>query len=254
MSEQCLKKSLSDDGIMTLTIHRPEKRNAINYQVMDEMASSLLEIKENKNIKVLVITGAGEQAFCSGGDLSEFHSLHTESESYEMLSKMGDVLYSLLTLPIPTIALLNGTAVGGGCEIASACDVRWAYPHSKVGFIQGKQGITTGWGGGTILMEKLLPSNALKFLLTARVMPPEEALKFGFIDQLLNKDEDWKSLLTNMIEKEQGVLLAYKQILIRKWNETRLKDRIDLEIRECAKLWESEAHLLAVRKFTEKNL
>jgi enoyl-CoA hydratase len=253
MFKQSLLRNLSEEGILTLTIHRPEKRNAINYQIMDELASELLEVRENKKIKTVVITGSGNHAFCSGGDLSEFHSLHTATESYKMLSKMGEVLYSLLTLPIPTIALLNGTAVGGGCEIASACDFRWAYPEAKVGFIQGKQGITTGWGGGTILLEKLLPTNALQMLLSAKVLLPEEAKQLGFIDQILNEDDHWETLLANMVEKEYGVLLAYKQILIRKWKETKLKERIDLEIQECAKLWESEVHLQAVSKFTGKN-
>ncbi|WP_163101399.1 enoyl-CoA hydratase/isomerase family protein [Peribacillus alkalitolerans] len=254
MLEQSLLKHLSKDGILKLTIHRPEKRNAINYQIMDELASVLLEARENKNIKTVVIIGEGNRAFCSGGDLSEFHRLHTATDAYEMLSKMGEVLYSLLTLPIPTIAILNGTAVGGGCEIASACDFRWAYPQVKVGFIQGNQGITTGWGGGTILLEKLLPSNALKMLLSAKVLLPEEAKQLGFIDQVLNEKDHWESLVANMIEKEQEVLVAYKQILIRKWKETNIKERIDQEIRECANLWESDAHLQAVAKFTGKKI
>src|SRR4051812_19543202 len=103
-------------GILLFTIKREEKRNAVNYAVMDGLKAAVERAKKD-DVRVLAITGEGEQAFCSGGDLSIFHALHTEREAYNMLAKMGDVLYKLATLPKPTVALLNGPAVGGGCEI-----------------------------------------------------------------------------------------------------------------------------------------
>ena len=132
----------NEDGIMTFTINREEKRNAINYAVMDGLKEVITYIKNHDDVRFLVVTGAGEKSFCSGGDLSEFHSLETEEEAFGMLNKMGQILYDLATLPVPTIALINGTAVGGGCEIATACDFRLIASHAKAGFIQGSLAIT----------------------------------------------------------------------------------------------------------------
>ena len=108
-----------ENGIAKFTIDRPEMRNAINYAVMEGLEKFLDQIEENPEVAYAVITGAGDRAFCSGGDLSEFHSLRTADEAYPMLSKMAGLLYRVATLPMPVIALVNGTAVGGGCEIAT---------------------------------------------------------------------------------------------------------------------------------------
>lgn len=100
-----------NEGVLTFTINREEKRNAINNEVMDGLKEVITYVKEHDDVRFLVVTGAGDRSFCSGGDLAEFHSLHTEDEAFGMLSKMGNILYELATLPVPTIALINGTAV-----------------------------------------------------------------------------------------------------------------------------------------------
>lgn len=105
------------DGIMTFTINREEKRNAVNDEVMNGLQEVITYIRGHEDVRFLVVTGAGDKSFCSGGDLSEFHSLETEDEAFGMLSKMGKILYDLATLPVPTIALINGTAVGGGVRL-----------------------------------------------------------------------------------------------------------------------------------------
>lgn len=104
-----------EQGCLLFTINRPEKRNAINFDVMDGLSEAINRTKK-PGVKALIITGAGEDAFSSGGDLSIFHQLKTEEEAYGMLSKMSNILYRLLTLPKPTIALINGTAVGGAAN------------------------------------------------------------------------------------------------------------------------------------------
>ena len=157
-----------EKGYLLFTINRSEKRNAINFDVMEGLAEAITRAS-SPDIKALVITGKDDRAFCSGGDLSVFHLLHTKEEAYPMLSKMANILYSLLTLPVPTIALINGIAIGGGCELAAACDFRVARDGINAGFVQGKQAITTGWGGGSILAEKLQAPIAMKLLLEAEV-------------------------------------------------------------------------------------
>jgi len=165
-----------EKGYLLFTITRSKKRNAINYEVMRGLREAVNRAAES-DIKALIITGEGSQAFCSGGDLSVFHLLHTKEEAYPMLSEMAGILYSLLNLSKPTIALLNGTAIGGGCELASACDFRLARKGIKAGFVQGKQAITTGWGGGSILAEKLPAANAMKLLMEGELETAEELKK-----------------------------------------------------------------------------
>ncbi|HHY74512.1 MAG TPA: enoyl-CoA hydratase/isomerase family protein [Bacillus bacterium] len=242
------------NGIVWLTINRPEKRNAIDFDVMDHFKTVIDEVRHNKKDKMLVITGAGHRAFCSGGDLSEFHNLHTRDEAYSMLSKMGEILYSLVTLPKPSVALLNGAAIGGGCEISSACDFRFASEKAKFGFVQGKLGITTGWGGASMLLEKLPHDKAMTLLMTAHRFTAQEGYELGFINKLLadqNLKEQCEAWLEAYISQSTGVLEAYKRTAIRKWERTNLRERMFEEIEQCAILWESDEHHAAVKSFLD---
>lgn len=238
------------DGILVFTINRPEKRNAVSYEVMDGLEEALKMSSEGSN-KVLVITGAGDRAFCSGGDLSVFHNLKTEKEAYTMLSRMSEILVKLFFHPKPTVALLNGTAVGGGCELASACDYRFASKHVKAGFIQGTLAITTGWGGGTFLSEKLLPENAMKMLMEATLYDAEQLKELGFIQEIIKGEEPegYKCFLEKILMLEVDVLKAYKSIFIHKWTKSDIKQRVNEEVKNCAVLWEGEAHHQQVSKF-----
>lgn len=238
---------------LLFTINRSEKRNAINYEVMEGLLEAI-ELAESSDVKALVITGTGNHAFCSGGDLSVFHLLRTKEETYPMLSKMSQILYSLLTLSKPTLALINGTAIGGGCELASACDFRLARSGIKAGFVQGKQAITTGWGGGSILAEKLPASSTMKLLMEAELQTAEHLQKIGFIDSIYDQDplKACETFLEKILSTDTMVNQAYKRVWIRKWEETNLRERIEMEVQNCSSLWEREAHHAHVKAFIQK--
>ncbi|MDF2903862.1 MAG: enoyl-CoA hydratase/carnithine racemase [Bacillus sp. (in: firmicutes)] len=237
-------------GLLLFTINRPEKRNAINYDIMEGL-EIVIERMKSDSLKALIITGEGEKAFCSGGDLSVFHELKTEEQAYNMLSKMSKILVELLLLPKPTIALINGTAMGGGCELAAACDFRFAKSGAKAGFVQGTLAITTGWGGGTILYEKIAASGAMKLLMEAQMHKAESLVELGFIDAVFEGDplENCLDYYKNVFAIEAGVLEAYKSMLVRKWIQSGIKARIEEEVRTCARLWESDAHHAVVNSF-----
>lgn len=244
------------NGVVTFTINREEKRNAINDEVMNGLREVVDYVKQTQSVRFLVVTGAGEKSFCSGGDLSVFHALETEEQAYEMLSKMANILYELATLPVPTIALINGTAVGGGCEIATACDFRLMASHAKAGFIQGSLAITTGWGGGTYLFERgLRHDRALKMLVDA--VPYEASLlhEVGWAMRVFEGDKEvaLSTFIEQMRQVHPSVHQAYKEIELRKWRERNMYDRVMEEVRRCAVLWESEAHHAAVQRFLTKS-
>ncbi|MFD1031078.1 enoyl-CoA hydratase/isomerase family protein [Metaplanococcus flavidus] len=238
-------------GIMTFTIDRPEIRNAINDEVMQGL-EELVERATTELPRLVIITAAGDRAFCSGGDLSVFHALETEDEAYPMLKRMGDVLYAVKTLPVPVAALLNGTAVGGGCEIATACDYRLVRSHAKAGFIQGTLAITSGWGGGTYLFEALQHDHALKMLSEARLYSADELLANGWATAIIRDEADIENFLESFREVLPEVHRAYKEMAVRRWQAGNLAERVEAEIRRCSQLWASEAHHSAVARFLKK--
>jgi len=246
---------IDSDGYAWFIINRPEKRNAIDYDIMNDLKEALQIVGGNDHCRAFIITGKDEKAFCSGGDLTLFHSLHTKEEAYPMLAKMGDILYSLLTLPMLTVALINGIAIGGGCEIASACDFRLAKLDSKMGFIQGKLAITTGWGGATILFEKLPYQVALQMLMSADLYSSTQALQLGFVHSLLkneNLEEQCREFVKTISVHHLNVLKAYKCALVNKWVRSGIKERMFTEIEQCSILWESAEHHHVVAEFLKR--
>jgi enoyl-CoA hydratase len=252
MGEEMESYLISKDanGLLFYTINRPEKRNAVNDEIMDGLEKAI-SMAEAEDVKALVITGVGDKAFCSGGDLSVFHLLKTKEEAYPMLSKMAKIISKLLLLPKPTVALMNGVAIGGGCEIATACDFRLGRKGIKAGFVQGNLAITTGWGGGSILYEKFPASTALKMLADGEVLSADELLNIGFLDQIYEGDpySNCNAFLGKLLEKEVGVLSAYVAILRRKWSDASILERIEQEAINCAILWGEEIHHQKVEEF-----
>lgn len=243
-------------NVLVFTITREQVFNAINDNVMDGLHDACERVKKDPSISLLVITASGEKAFCSGGDLQEFHSLHTSDQSFEMLQKMTHQLFNLATLPVPVIALLNGTAVGGGMELAAACDIRFANEKGRFGFIQANLAITTGWGGGTLLFEKFPEHKAMEWLLKADKRNASEWLEDRFFNRLFTKDplqflaQECHSIMSHEVD----VLRAYKQLFLSKINTERLLERMLGESRNCSILWEKEAHHKAVEAFLQKKV
>ncbi|MBE1553570.1 enoyl-CoA hydratase/isomerase family protein [Sporosarcina limicola] len=243
------------NGIAIFTIDRPERMNAVNDAVMDGLAEFLDQVEDNLDVAYTVITGAGNRAFCAGGDLSEFHSMRTADEALPMLSKMSGLLYRLATLPMPTIALVNGIAVGGGCEIATACDYRVISDQANAGFIQATLAITTGWGGATLLFEKHgKHDRVFRFLSEAEVHTAEKLLEVEWATEIYDgtAEQGLERFLSKMSRIHPSVHRAYKTIAIRKWTADFMRDRMLEESRQCARLWEQEAHHEVVERFLSK--
>ncbi|MCM3710036.1 enoyl-CoA hydratase/isomerase family protein [Sporosarcina luteola] len=243
------------DGIATFIINRPEMRNAINGAVMDGLETFLTKVETENSIAYAVITGEGDRAFCSGGDLSEFHGFRTADEAYPMLSRMAGLLYRLSTLPLPVIAIVNGAAVGGGCEIATACDYRLVSVNAKAGFIQGTLAITSGWGGASQLFVKMNNHAAtLKLLSEAKVHTAQQLHSIGLATEVYdgNSQVALEKFIADMDKIHPSVHKAYKNLAITNWKKSGLEERMLQEAAQCAQLWESDAHHEAVENFLNK--
>ncbi|ARD49204.1 enoyl-CoA hydratase/isomerase family protein [Sporosarcina sp. P33] len=243
-------------SIAYFTINRPDMRNAVNYDVMEGLELFLDQIEDDPEVSFAVITGEGELAFCSGGDLGDFHGFQTADDAWPMLSRGANILYRIATLPMPTIALVNGAAVGGGCELATACDYRLVASHAKAGFIQGTLAITSGWGGASLLFEKNGPHDRmLQFTSRASVHSAEQLEQLGWATEVFEGDVQTAldQFLAPKLKVHRNVHRAYKNIAVRKWKSGDLKLAMQEEARVCSVLWESDAHHEAVQRFLTKS-
>lgn len=241
------------DGYGILLINRPNKRNAISTTMAEELLELFQEIKEH-SIRFLLIKSAGDDVFCAGGDLNDFHSNLNEEQAYEMLSTMKQVLYQIVSFPVPTICLLQGQALGGGCELATACDIRIAKEGTKFGFVQTSLGILPGWGGGALLYEKVHPSFALDWITQAKVYQANELLKKGWLHNVVS-EADWNNeadILNNYITKSVEQMSYLKSQYIESMSLPMLFEKMEKESSRCASLWSSEEHQAVVQRFLNK--
>lgn len=177
-----------EDGIFTITINRPDKMNAINTSVMDDLNKVMDEVTNNNDIKSAIITGAGAKAFVAGADISEFTELdHQEGLA---LSKKGqDIYFKIERSAKPVIAAVNGFALGGGCELAMACHFRVASDNAKFGQPEVNLGLIPGYGGTQRLVHLIGKGRAIELLLTADLVDAPTALQYGLVNHVVPQEE-----------------------------------------------------------------
>lgn len=236
------------DGYAILTLNRPDKMNAVTKQMAKELYEGILALKE-EDLKFIVLTGAGSRAFCAGGDLNELHGEMDAEEAYEILYPMKEVLYELATFPVPTFALLNGQARGGGCEIATACDFRYGLNTSSYGFVQGNLGITPGWGGGTLLYQRIKNDDAAHWLMDAEMYSAEQVYRIGWLHKMITVNCNAEELFSSFLNKTSEQMRVFKRQYLNHLYLEGLSERMNQEVHQCSLLWESDEHKEAVRKF-----
>ena len=176
------------DQVLHLTINRPEKRNALNLRLLDEIGDAFAAHAEHPEIKLALLTGAGEKAFAAGGDLKELNTVRSEEDSFAMSRRGRRALDQIRYFPLPVVAAINGLALGGGAELCLACDLRIAAIHAEIGLIQSRLNVTTAWGGGIDLLDLVGHSRALQMLITAQRLGAAEALQLGIINAIADAD------------------------------------------------------------------
>lgn len=176
------------DFIATITVNRPDKLNALNSAFFTELDHAVNEIAVNSNVRCLVITGAGEKAFAAGADISELQACNASTGAE--FARIGQRVFSKLeALPFPVIAAVNGFALGGGCELAMACHIRFASETAKFGQPEVNLGIIPGYGGTQRLAKLVGHSKALELIVSAEIIDAHQALNVGLVNRVYPKQE-----------------------------------------------------------------
>lgn len=186
------------DGLATITIDRPHARNAISLETMGQLETAL---DGARGAAALVLTGAGDRAFVSGGDLKELSALRTHEQAAAMAFRMRSICDRIAQFPGPTIAALNGHALGGGAEFAVAADIRLAADDIRIGFNQVTLAIMPAWGGAERLADLVGHSRALLLAGTGRILSAVEAESVGLVDQVIPRavfDEQWRAIARSL--------------------------------------------------------
>jgi enoyl-CoA hydratase len=171
-----------DGAIAVLTIDRPEKRNALNAAVRAEIIAALDELRGDQAVRVLVLTGVGEKAFVAGADIAEFAERSPLEQRAAMTGRR--VFDEIATFPKPVIAMINGFALGGGCELALACDLRLASDTARMGQPEINLALIPGGGGTQRLPRVVGTGQAMRLILSGEIIDAAEALRIGLVDRV----------------------------------------------------------------------
>jgi enoyl-CoA hydratase len=173
-----------DRGVATIFIDRPQARNALALRTMAELDEALDAVAAKRS-RVLVIRGAGDKAFCAGGDLKELEHMRSADDAAGMARRMRSTLDRITQAAMPVIAGINGDAFGGGAELALACDVRIAASHARIGFTQVTLGLMPAWGASERLAALVGRGRALHLLLEGRALTAAEALQCALVEEIV---------------------------------------------------------------------
>ncbi len=190
-------------GILTITVNRPDKLNALNKTVLAELNDQLDEIYRNKDIHGVIITGAGPKAFVAGADITEFLSMSNEAAA--SLAKRGqDIFARIENCPKPVIAAVNGFALGGGCELAMACHIRLASTAAKFGQPEVNLGIIPGYGGTQRLAQLVGKGKAMELILSGNLIDATQAHQIGLVNHVTEPEQlmaETEKLLLTILSK-----------------------------------------------------
>jgi len=241
------------EGIATITINRPEVRNALNEETFNEIQARLEDAKNDENIRVIVITGAGDRAFSAGADLKMMKG--ASSVRATELSRIGQHVFDYIeTLEKPVIAAINGYALGGGNELAMACDIRIASENAQIGHSEINVGLIPGWGGTQRLPWFVGKGIAKEMIFTGKRIDAKTAERLGLVNAVVPADQlkaKVKELALELASKPP-VAIKLSKALINKSTETRLDIGLRQEAEAFGLVASTEDFKEGVTAFIEK--
>jgi len=241
------------EGIATITLNRPDALNAFNKEVVDEVLQALEDAKNDDVVRVVVLTGAGEKAFSAGADIKAMKGMNALKA--RELSLMGEKLcITLENLEKPVIAALNGYALGGGLEVAMACDLRIASENARMGQTEINMGLIPGWGGTQRLTRLVGRGKAKEMVFTGRIIDAKTAEQLGIVNMVVPPDKFKEAVRQYALELASKAPVAIKvaKALINKGAEIGLDAALTLEREGFGVVASTEDLQEGVSAFTEK--
>lgn len=244
--------SLQEGPLLTLILNRPESLNALNAQVLDDL-SAALDAVDLDSVRCLIFTGAGEKAFAAGADIAAMADMAPE-ESAAFSRRGNEVFRRIETFPLPTIAAVNGYALGGGCELAMACDVRLCSETAVFGQPEVTLGITPGFGGTQRLMRLVGMGKAKELIFSARNVKAAEALEMGLVNAVYPPEELMPAAkkLGARIAKNAPIAVRACKAAMNEGIDLPMDEAVDAEIREFSGCFETEDQKRGMTAFLNK--
>lgn len=243
-----------EDNIMLVTLNRPEVMNALNEVVFAELEDSFIKMRDDQEIKVVVITGAGEKSFAAGTDITKMAKFTLA----EARSFAGQVVFggqqAIANFPRPVIAAVNGFCFGGGCEIAMCCDIRVASEKAKFGQLEINVGIIPG-GGGTQRLQRLIGIGLTKEMVyTGQIINGQRAYEIGLVNHLVAHDQvlDKAMEIARTISRKSGFILELAKSAIDKGSDVDLETGLKTEIEIFAECFATVDQKEGMTAFIEK--
>ncbi len=246
--------TLTFDGpVATLTLNRPDKRNAISYQLIEELHHALREVQTSHS-HILILTGAGA-AFCSGMDLDNLREItrHTEEENLADSGRMAHMFRTLYEFPKVTIAAVNGAALAGGCGLATLCDFTLASPNAKFGYTEVRIGFVPAIVSA-FLLRQVGEKQARDLLLTGRIIDGDEALRLGLVTEIVQPENLMaraRELADTLVANSPASLLATKRLL-HTYSHSELDRQVAAAVDENARIRTTHDFREGVTAFLEK--
>jgi enoyl-CoA hydratase len=242
------------DGVTVLMFNRPQAHNALDVATMPRFADCIASLADDRELRVVILTGAGGTAFCSGADLRDMSGRPRAADADEMITIMGDALLALERLPVPVIAAINGYAMGGGSEIALACDLRVIDAETRIGFVQIRRGVIPGWGGGQRLLRLVGYGRAFDLLTRGAILRADEIAALGLATRIAPAGEALIAALELAVElaaRDRDAVRAIKALL-RAGLTQPYEAALTMERALFPPLWEGETQVRTLHEFLNK--
>lgn len=240
-----------EDGIFTITINRPDKMNALNKEVINELMQAIGEVYDNPEIKSAIITGAGNKAFVAGADISGFSGVSPDQATG--LAKRGhEVFDKIENAPKPIVAAVNGFALGGGCELALACHFIYASDNAKFGQPEVNLGLIPGYGGTQRMTQVIGRNRSMELLMTGNMFTAKEAMEYGMVNKVTSQDELLSKVKETLQLIQSRAPVAVSNVIAVVNNFDHTQQGYDYEIKKFGECFQTEDMKEGVSAFLEK--
>jgi enoyl-CoA hydratase/carnithine racemase len=239
---------------LVLTICRPEAGNSIDQTTAKALGDALRANRNDRSLRAVIVTGEGGKFFCSGGDLKAYRALKTKKQLAVAFGRVRKLLDDFEAFPLPVLAAIDGYALGGGMEMAMACDLRFASAGAKLGAPQGRLSLIPGWNGAQRLVELVGRGVALKLLFTGEALAAAEAHSVGLVDEIADSPSalDHALAFTERLAKTAPLALGAIKTVVRASVRSSAAVSAQIAAREFEKLWFTLDHREAEAAFAEK--